>query len=274
MMPILLVGAVAILAPAAVGDSVGLWLSIGIRLALLAAFVFVFLRMRRSHGRERLWSKVDHFLESSLLDEDSVLSQAISRSIDAGLPEIQVSRMQGSFLQTTVHMIGARRVLEIGTLGGYSAICMARALPADGVLLSLELEPRHAEVARKNLRAAGFDSATSGSPRVEVLVGPAIESLPTLQDHDPFDMVFIDADKANMPAYFEWALRLTRSGSLIVCDNVVRGGRVVDDSSADPNVVGVRTLLSVAGREPSVSATALQTVGSKGYDGFALFRVE
>lgn len=172
-------------------------------------------------------------------------------------------------LQILALTAGARRILEIGTLAGYSTIWLARALPEGGRLISLEIDPRHAEVARANLAAAGL------ADRAEVRVGPAIETLPKLQAEGagPFEFVFIDADKASNADYFAWALKLTRPGSLIVVDNVVRASAITDGSSQDPNVAGVRDLLDLAGREPRVSATAVQTVGEKGHDGFLLARV-
>jgi predicted O-methyltransferase YrrM len=185
------------------------------------------------------------------------------------MPPIHVTPTQGKLLHLLARAIGARSILEIGTLGGYSTIWMARALPEDGRLISLEYNARHAEVATRNIARAGLERIA------QVRVGPALESLPKLADENPapFDLVFIDADKSNNPQYVEWALRLTRSGSLIVVDNVVRQGRVTDPDSADPDVVGTRTALELIARHPRLTGTALQTVGSKGHDGFALARV-
>ncbi|MFF9751413.1 O-methyltransferase [Streptomyces sp. NPDC014344] len=219
----------------------------------------------------RTWNAVDDYLTGRLLgdDPDEALAAALRDSDAAGLPPIAVSPLQGKLLQLLAQLQGARRVLEIGTLGGYSTIWLGRALPADGRLVTLEHAPRHAEVALRNIARAGL------AERVEVRVGPALESLPKLADEHPppFDLVFIDADKANNPHYVEWALRLTAAGSLIVLDNVVRGGRVADLANTDPDVVGTRAALDLLGSHPRLSATALQTVGAKEYDGFALARV-
>ncbi|GHG07652.1 O-methyltransferase [Streptomyces albogriseolus] len=219
----------------------------------------------------RTWNAVDDWFTGRLLgdDPDEALAAALRDSDAAGLPPIAVSPLQGKLLQLLARLTGARRVLEIGTLGGYSTIWLGRALPADGRLVTLEYDPRHAEVAVRNIARAGL------AGRVEVRVGPALESLPKLADEQPppFDLVFIDADKANNPHYVEWALRLTAAGSLIVLDNVVRGGRVADPENTDPDVVGTRAALDLFGSHPRLDATAVQTVGAKGYDGFALARV-
>ncbi|MGW3380059.1 O-methyltransferase [Streptomyces albogriseolus] len=219
----------------------------------------------------RTWNAVDDWFTGRLLgdDPDEALAAALRDSDAAGLPPIAVSPLQGKLLQLLARLTGARRVLEIGTLGGYSTIWLGRALPADGRLVTLEYDPRHAEVAVRNIARAGL------AGRVEVRVGPALESLPKLADEQPppFDLVFIDADKANNPHYVEWALRLTAAGSLIVLDNVVRGGRVADPENTDPDVVGTRAALDLLGSHPRLDATAVQTVGAKGYDGFALARV-
>ncbi|MET8896816.1 O-methyltransferase [Streptomyces albogriseolus] len=219
----------------------------------------------------RTWNAVDDYLTGRLLgdDPDEALAAALRDSDAAGLPPIAVSPLQGKLLQLLAQLQGARRVLEIGTLGGYSTIWLGRALPADGRLVTLEYDPRHAEVAVRNIARAGL------AGRVEVRVGPALESLPRLADErpPPFDLVFIDADKANNPHYVEWALRLTAAGSLIVLDNVVRGGRVADPENTDPDVVGTRAALDLFGSHPRLDATAVQTVGAKDYDGFALARV-
>ncbi|MFB8779607.1 MULTISPECIES: O-methyltransferase [Streptomyces] len=219
----------------------------------------------------RTWNAVDDWFTGRLLgdDPDEALAAALRDSDAAGLPPIAVSPLQGKLLQLLAGLTGARRVLEIGTLGGYSTIWLGRALPADGRLVTLEYDPRHAEVAVRNIARAGL------AGRVEVRVGPALESLPKLADEQPppFDLVFIDADKANNPHYVEWALRLTAAGSLIVLDNVVRGGRVADPENTDPDVVGTRAALDLFGSHPRLDATAVQTVGAKGYDGFALARV-
>jgi predicted O-methyltransferase YrrM len=218
---------------------------------------------------ESAWSDVDGFVERNLVPNDEGLGHALRASAEAGLPEIQVSPTQGRMLQLLVAGLGARRILEIGTLGGYSSIWMARALPPDGRILSLEKETKHAEVARRNFDNAGV------AAKIEVRVGPALETLPVLAAERPvpFDLVFIDADKPSTPAYFDWAVRLTHPGSMIVVDNVVRNGALADATSSDANVRGMREFVERAGRERRVEGTVIQTVGSKGYDGFALLRV-
>jgi predicted O-methyltransferase YrrM len=220
-------------------------------------------------SQSQLWDDVDAYFTTHLSPDDDVLEAALRDSEAAGLPQIAVSAPQAKFLQLLAQIQGARTILEIGTLGGYSTIWLAGALPADGRLITLEYDPRHAEVATRNIARAGLDKL------VEVRVGAALESLPKLADENPapFDLVFIDADKANNPHYLEWALRLTSAGSLIVVDNVVRGGRVADADSSAPDVQGTRTAIELIGKHPRLSGTAIQTVGSKGYDGFALARV-
>jgi predicted O-methyltransferase YrrM len=220
-------------------------------------------------SKSQLWDDVDDYFTTQLSPNDEALDAAVRDSEAAGLPEIAVTAPQGKFLQLLAQIQGARSILEIGTLGGYSTIWMARALPEDGRLISLEYNARHAEVATRNIARAGLERIA------EVRVGPALESLPKLADENPapFDLVFIDADKGNNPQYVEWALRLTRSGSLIVVDNVVRQGRVTDADSTDPDVVGSRAAIELIARHPRLTGTALQTVGSKGHDGFALARV-
>ncbi|MGW7349921.1 O-methyltransferase [Streptomyces sp. NPDC054784] len=215
------------------------------------------------------WTAVDQFLTDRLIGPDTALDAANAAITAAGLPEISVSPPQGKLLHLLALVQGARTVLEIGTLGGYSTIWLARALPADGRLVTLEADPAHAEVARANLARAGFDG------RAEVRVGAALDTLPGLVDDPaaPFDLVFIDADKPNNPSYLEWALRLTRPGSLVIGDNVVRDGAVADPAATDPGTEGSRRLVELIGAHPRLSATAVQTVGSKGYDGFVLARV-
>jgi predicted O-methyltransferase YrrM len=215
---------------------------------------------------EDLWGKVDQYISGRLVEPDAALEAALKSSDAAGLPPIAVSPPQGKQLHILAQMIGARRVLEIGTLGGYSTIWLARAVPADGQVVTLEYDPRHAEVARENLARAGVGD------RVEVRVGAALDSLPGLEDEEPFDFVFIDADKVNNPNYFEWAIKLTHPGAVIVVDNVVRGGSIASDS-AEPNVAGTRALYDKVSADKRVTATAVQTVGSKGYDGFLIARV-
>ncbi|MFI2199780.1 O-methyltransferase [Streptomyces sp. NPDC020192] len=217
----------------------------------------------------QVWDDVDDYFNSHLAHDDEALQAAVRENGIAGLPDIAVTATQGKFLHLLAQVLGARSILEIGTLGGYSTIWLARALPEDGRLVSLEYNAKHAEVAVRNIARAGLDRIA------EVRVGPALESLPKLADENPppFDLVFIDADKANNAHYVEWALRLTRAGSVIVLDNVVRGGRVVDADSAEPDVVGTRAAIELIATHPRLDGTALQTVGSKGYDGFALARV-
>ena len=219
---------------------------------------------------EEQWPRVDSYLTGLLLPSDPVLDAALADSGAAGLPAISVAPNQGKMLHLLVRATGARRVLEIGTLGGYSTIWLARGLPADGRLVTLEYEARHAEVARANLARAGLQD------RVEVRVGSAHETLPALiaESGPPFDFVFIDADKQSYAEYFDWALQLTRPGGLIVADNVIRQGAVADPDSTDERVLGVRRFYErVAAAGGRVSATAIQTVGSKGYDGFAMIVV-
>jgi len=210
--------------------------------------------------------EVDGYFAELLAPTDDALAAALAANAAAGLPPHDVSPLQGQMLAILVRAIGARRVLEIGTLGGYSTIWLARALPDDGLVLTLEVDPRHARVAAANVERAGVAS------RVELRVGDALHALPRLvaEGRSPFDLVFVDADKRSSVAYLDGALALTRPGSLIVFDNVVRGGAVLDAASDDPSVRGVRQLTARLAVEPRVVATALQTVGSKGWDGFAL----
>ncbi|MBW8736476.1 MAG: O-methyltransferase [Streptomyces turgidiscabies] len=215
------------------------------------------------------WEEVDDYFTTLLTPADDALEAALRDSDAEGLPHINVAPNQGKLLQLLAQIQGARRILEIGTLGGYSTIWLGRALPADGRLITLEYDEKHADVARRNLARAGLDTIT------EVRTGPALESLPKLADENPapFDLVFIDADKANNPHYVEWALRLTTTGSLIIVDNVVRGGKVTEADSTDPSIRGTRAALQLIADHPRLSGTAVQTVGGKGYDGFALARV-
>ncbi len=212
------------------------------------------------------WAEVDGFIADLFVNPDPALDAALAASEKAGLPAIEVSPSQGKLLMLLAKMTGARRILEIGTLGGYSTIWLARALPEGGKLFTLEADRKHADVARKNLANAGLGE------KVEVRVGAALDTLPKLakEGAGPFDFVFLDADKPNNPAYFEWALKLSRKGSVIVADNVVRWGKITDRKSTDPNVKGVQHFLEVMAREKRVSATAIQTVGVKGHDGFAI----
>jgi len=214
---------------------------------------------------EDLWRTVDDYFTRQLLNPDPVLDAALEANTLGGLPAIDVSAAQGQLLHLLALSIGARRILEVGTLGGYSTIWLARALPVDGQLVTCELEPRYAEVARSNLARAGL------ADRVDVRVGPALDTLPTLEG--PFDLAFIDADKGSNTEYFQHALRMSRQGSMIVVDNVVRAGRVVDAESDEPSVIGSRRVTEAIAREPRVDATVVQTVGAKGHDGFLLARV-
>lgn len=215
---------------------------------------------------QNTWTDVDQFFADQLIPSDDVLDAASAASAAAGLPAVSVAPNQGKLLHLFARIQGARTALEIGTLGGYSTIWLARALPADGRLVTLEANPDHAAVARANLVRAGLDT------KVDVRVGSALETLPQLVDDEaaPFDLVFIDADKPNNPPYLDWSLKLTRPGSLIIGDNVVRGGAVVDPDGGDATARGSRRLIELIGEHPRLSATAIQTVGSKGYDGFVL----
>ncbi|MGH7524226.1 MAG: O-methyltransferase [Gemmatimonadales bacterium] len=216
-------------------------------------------------GKEQ-WSAVDAYLTDLVVQPEPALGAALIASTAAGLPSIAVSAPQGKLLMLLISIMQARNVLEIGTLGGYSTIWMAQGLAKGGRLVTLESNPAHAEVARRNIAHAGLSDA------VEVMVGPALETLPTLveQKRGPFDLIFIDADKPSIPEYFDWSLKLARRGSVIVVDNVVRDGAVIDAESDDVNVQAVRRFHEMIAAEPRVSATTIQTVGSKGYDGFTL----
>jgi predicted O-methyltransferase YrrM len=219
------------------------------------------------------WASVDAYFTERLIRPDAGLEAALRASDAAGLPAINISPMHGKLLHLLARLMGARRILEVGTLGGYSTIWLARALPADGRLITLELDAHHAAVARANLRAAGV------ADQVEVRVGRAVELLAALaiEKQQPFDLVFIDADKPGNLDYLTWALALTRPGSLIVVDNVVRNGEVANPASADASVRGVRRMMDAIASDPAirdrVDATAIQTVGIKGYDGLAILRV-
>jgi len=214
---------------------------------------------------QELWTAVDRYITDLLVPSDPILEAALQASADAGMPAIAVSPNQGKLLMMMAQMIGARRILEIGTLGGYSTIWLARGLAQGGRLITLEADPRHAEVARSNIARAGMAEI------VEVRTGKAIDSLPLLEG--PFDLIFLDADKVSYPDYLDWAIRLSRPGSVIVADNVVRKGAVIDADSSDPNVQGVRRFHDLLATDTRLSATAIQTVGSKGYDGFTVVRL-
>jgi predicted O-methyltransferase YrrM len=217
---------------------------------------------------QEIFSKVDRFIGETIAEEDEALKGVVEAAETAGLPAIQVSPPQGKLLQLLVRLVGAKKILEFGTLGGYSAILMARALPEDGRLITLEAKSQYAEVARQSLERAGIGE------RVEVRVGPALEALPALEEEGPFDLVFIDADKVNTPNYFTWALDHTRPGGLIIADNVVRHGTLADATAADEATRAQRRLHEMLREEPRVSATTIQTVGVKGYDGFLIALVE
>ncbi|MCA0457533.1 MAG: O-methyltransferase [Chloroflexi bacterium] len=212
------------------------------------------------------WSSVDQYFDGLFAPPDAVLEAALAATTEAGLPSINVSPTQGKLLHVLAKAHNVRKILEIGTLAGYSSIWLGRALPADGKLITLEIDPKHAAVARANIVRAGLDE------QVEVIIGKAIESLPRLDSSSagPFDLVFIDADKVSTPDYLTWAMRLTKPGSLIIIDNVVRKGEVADPKVTDVNVQGVQKALAMLAADQRVIATAIQTVGSKGYDGFSL----
>jgi len=214
---------------------------------------------------EKQWTAVDQYITDQLVRSDSALDAALAASAASGLPAINVAPNQGKLLQVLARSIGAKRILEVGTLGGYSTIFLARALAPGGKLVTLEYEPKHADVARANIERAGL------SHLVDIRLGKAIDTLPRLaaEGVGPFDLVFIDADKPGNADYFAWAMKLTRVGGLIVVDNVVRKGAVLD-ADGDANVQGARRLFEAMANEPRVSATAVQTVGSRGYDGFAI----
>ncbi|MFE5593984.1 O-methyltransferase [Streptomyces sp. NPDC056549] len=215
------------------------------------------------------WTAVDDYFTGTITPADEALTAALADSTAAGLPEIAVAPNQGKLLHLLAATQGARNVLEIGTLGGYSTIWLARALPADGRLITLEYDPAHADVARANIARAGLDKI------VEVRTGAALDTLPLLETEGagPFDLVFIDADKVNNPHYVAWALKLSRPGTLIIVDNVVRNGRVATEHPDDPAITGTRAMFDLVAAEPRLDATAIQTVGTKGYDGLLLARV-
>lgn len=212
------------------------------------------------------WDAVDDYFSATLVRPDAALDAALATSQSAGLPAINVAPNQGKFLHLLARIQGARRILEIGTLGGYSTIWLARALPPGGTLITLERDPKHARIARQNIERAGLSDV------VTIIVSNAVESLKKLADDgsEPFDFIFIDADKRNNPHYLAGSLKLTRPGSVIVTDNVVRKGAVIDAHTQDPDVQGVRDLFTMAAADPHLSTTAIQTVGTKGWDGFAI----
>jgi len=213
-----------------------------------------------------IWTEVDNYLTETLIPADPILEAALAANAAAGLPSIDVSPTQGKWLHLLAKIKGATRILEIGTLGGYSTIWLARALPPEGRLITLEFNPRHAAVAEQNIARAGL------SHLVEIRIGAAADSLAQLHTEDatPFDLIFIDADKPNNPTYLEWALKFSRVGTLIVVDNVIRDGEVANPASTDPSITGTRTMFEMLAANRRLQSTALQTVGSKGYDGFAI----
>lgn len=213
---------------------------------------------------QEIWGKVDEYLTAKLVGSDPVLDAALDANARAGLPPHDVAPNQGKLLHLFARMCGARRILEIGTLGGYSTIWLARALSDGGKVITLEYDPAHADVARENIDRAGL------TDKVDIHVGPAIETLPKLGGDAPFDLIFIDADKPSNPDYLRWALTLSRPGTVIIGDNVVRDGKIIDPDCDDPRVQGVRKFFDLIADEPRLDATALQTVGSKGWDGFAM----
>jgi len=219
---------------------------------------------------KQLFKAVDQYIGQMLVRQDEALEKAVVESAAAGLPAIAVSAAQGKLLMLIAKMVGAKRILEIGTLGGYSTIWLARGMAAGGKLITLELLEKHAQVARANLERAGVEEA------VEIVVGPALETLPKIAvaGRGPFDLIFIDADKENTPAYWEWSLKLSRPGTIVIVDNVVRDGKVIDAASKDTSVQGIRKCLEMMSKEKRISATAMQMVGAKGYDGFAIGIVE
>ena len=215
---------------------------------------------------QELWTSVDNYLSEVLVRQDKHLDDAVAASDAAGLPSIQVSPPQGKLLEILIQMMGAKSILEVGTLGGYSTIWMARALPSDGRVVTIEIDPKHAQVAQENFDRAGL------SDTIDLKTGNARDILPAMvkEGAGPFDLSFIDADKASNPDYFGWALEMSRPGSVIIVDNVIRDGKVVDADSEDASVKGVRRLNELMAGNPRISVTALQTVGVKGYDGFSV----
>lgn len=213
---------------------------------------------------QRNWTRVDDYLTETLVGEDAALEAALAAQRDSAMPAIEVSPLAGKLLHLLVRATGARRVLEVGTLGGYSTIWMARAIPEGGTVVTIEAEPAHAEIARRSIDAAGVGD------RVDIRVGRGEHVLPTLQGGAPFDLVFIDADKESNTLYLDWAARLGRPGTVVVVDNVGRGGDVADPDAAGPGVQGTRAGLALLGADPRFDATALQTVGVKGWDGVAI----
>lgn len=212
---------------------------------------------------EKNWQEVDHYFTAKLHKQDEVMDAAIKANEEAELPSIDVAPNQGKMLHLLAKIKGAQHILEIGTLGGYSSIWMAKALPENGTLITLEYSEKHAEVARKNIKLAGLDN------KIKVLVGAALDTLPSLKDQK-FDFIFIDADKKNNPHYIKWAIELSNPGTVIITDNVVRGGKVTDAASEDENIKGIREFVDLLSENERIDSTAIQTVGTKGYDGFVI----
>jgi predicted O-methyltransferase YrrM len=212
---------------------------------------------------EKTWKEVDQYFTAKLHKKDQLMNEVMKANEEAQMPSIDVSPSQGKMLHMLVKMKGAKRILEIGTLGGYSSIWMARALPENGSLITLEYSEKHAEVARGNIRKAGLEN------KVKILTGAALDTLPSLKGQK-FDFIFIDADKKNNPHYIKWAIELSEPGTVIITDNVVRGGRVIDAKSPDENIKGVRTFIDILSDSELIDSTAIQIVGTKGYDGFVI----
>jgi predicted O-methyltransferase YrrM len=213
-----------------------------------------------------LWNDVDIYFSSKLQESDQIMDSILKANTEAGLPAIDVSPNQGKLLYLLAKLKAAKNILEIGTLGGYSSVWLARALPEDGHIVTLEFSEKHANVAKENVRNAGLEN------KIDIIVGPALETLPTLEKKgfSSFDFIFIDADKPNNPNYLKWALELSRPGTVIIADNVVRNGKVIEDDNEDSNVQGIRQFIDLLSEESRIDSTAIQTVGAKGYDGFVL----
>jgi predicted O-methyltransferase YrrM len=219
---------------------------------------------------QQLWTSVDDYITQLFVQSDPILQETLATSEAAGLPSISVAPNEGKLLMLLAQLCGARNILEIGTLGGYSTIWLARGMVSGGSLITLEANPKHAEVARLNIARAGF------TDRVEVRIGPARDTLPQLatEGRSPFDLIFIDADKEGYPEYLAWALKLARPGTLIIADNVIRDGKILDPADTDPRVQGARRFNQLLAEEPRVKATVIQTVGGKGHDGMAIAIVQ
>lgn len=215
---------------------------------------------------EKIWNEVDLYFSNKLHTTDQIMDSILKANAEAGLPAIDVSPNQGKFLHLLARLTGAKSILEIGTLGGYSSVWLARALPENGRLITLEYEAKHAKVAEANIKHAGL------ADKIKIIVGAALDTLPKLKEKglSSFDLIFIDADKSNNPEYLKWALELSRPGTVIITDNVIRDGKVLDSDSDDPNVRGIRTFIDKLSQEPRIDSTVMQTVGMKGYDGFVI----